>query len=174
MRICGSKVGHRGFRSCFVACSEHISAKLALKLSSSHSRKSVWKCQPFCFGLNVFMMNYTKCMNSVQYHYRDVIMSTMASQITSVSIVYSTVCTGPDQRKHQRSVSLAFVRGIHQWPVNSLHKGPVTRKIFPYDDVIMSYNIPALTWPHLVPTSHASTSDVINVCLLATVMTKIL
>ena len=36
-------------------------------------------------------------------------------------------------KKHQSSVSLAFVRGIHQWPVNSLHKGPVTRKMFPFE-----------------------------------------
>ena len=40
-------------------------------------------------------------------------------------------------KKHQRSASLAFVRGIHRWPVNALHKGPVTRKVFPFDDVIM-------------------------------------
>ena len=43
----------------------------------------------------------------------------------------------PDQRKHQRSASLAFVRGIHRGPVNSPHKWPVTRKMFPFDDVIM-------------------------------------
>ena len=43
-----------------------------------------------------------------------------------------------DRRKHQNSTSLAFVRGIQRWPVNSPHKGPVTRKIFPFDDVIMS------------------------------------
>ena len=42
-----------------------------------------------------------------------------------------------DQRKHQRSASLAFVWGIHRRPVNSSHKWPVTRKIFPFDDVIM-------------------------------------
>ena len=48
-------------------------------------------------------------------HYSDVIMSGMASQINSVSIVYSTVCSGADQRKHQSSASLAFVRGIHRW-----------------------------------------------------------
>ena len=42
-----------------------------------------------------------------------------------------------DQRKHQSSASLAFVRGIHRWPVNSQHKWPVTRKMFPFDDVIM-------------------------------------
>ena len=65
-------------------------------------------------------------------------MSAMASQITGVSIVYSTVCSGADHRKYQSSASLAFVRGIHRWPVNPPHKGPVTRKMFPFDDVIMT------------------------------------
>ena len=62
----------------------------------------------------------------------------MASQIISLTIVYSTVYSGADQRKYQSSVSLAFVWGIHWWPVNSPHKGPVTRKTFPVDDVIMN------------------------------------
>ena len=57
-------------------------------------------------------------------------MSSMASQIAGVSIVYSTPCSGADQRKHQSSASLTFVRGIHRWPVNSQHKRPVTRKCF--------------------------------------------
>ena len=70
-------------------------------------------------------------------HYNDVIISAMASQITSLTIVYSTVYSGADQRKHQSSASLAFVRGIHRWPVNSPHKGPAARKMFLYDDVIM-------------------------------------
>ena len=70
-------------------------------------------------------------------HYSDVIMGVMASQITSLTIVYSTVYSGTDQRKHQSSTSLAFVRGIHRWPLNSPHKWPVTRKMFPFDDVIM-------------------------------------
>ena len=70
-------------------------------------------------------------------HYNDVIMGTMTSQITSLTIVYSTVYLGADQRKLQRSVSLAFVLGIRWWPVNSLHKGPVTWKMFPFDCVIM-------------------------------------
>ena len=70
-------------------------------------------------------------------HYDDVTMSLMASQITSLTIVYSTVYLGADQRKHQSSASLAFVRGIHRGPVNSPHKWPVTRKMFPFDDVIM-------------------------------------
>ena len=71
------------------------------------------------------------------YHYNYVIMGAIASQITSLPIVYTTVYLGADQRKHQSSASLAFVRGIHRWPVNFPHKRPVTRKMFPFDDVIM-------------------------------------
>ena len=71
-------------------------------------------------------------------HYGDVIMGATASQITSLTIVYSTVYSA-DQRKHQSAESLAFVRGIHRGPVNSPHKGPVTRKMSPFDDVIMSH-----------------------------------
>ena len=58
-------------------------------------------------------------------HYSDVIMSRMASQITSLKIDYSTVYSDTDQRKHQGSASLAFVRGNNRWPVNSPHKRPV-------------------------------------------------
>ena len=64
-------------------------------------------------------------------------MGALASQITSLTSVYSAVYSGEDQRKHQSSASLAFVREIHRWPVNSPLKGPVTRKMFPFDDVIM-------------------------------------
>ena len=71
------------------------------------------------------------------YHYIDVIMGTIASQVTSLTIDYSTVYSGADQRKHKSSASLAFVWGIHRRPVNSPHKWPVTRKMFPFDDVIM-------------------------------------
>ena len=71
-------------------------------------------------------------------HYNDVIMSTMATQITSLTIVYSTIYSGTNQRKHQSSTSLAFVRGIHWSPVNSPHKGLVTRKMFSFDDAIMN------------------------------------
>ena len=70
-------------------------------------------------------------------HYDDVTMGAIASQITSLTIVYSTVYSGADQSKHQTSASLAFVWGIHRGPVNSPHKWPVTRKMFPFDDVIM-------------------------------------
>ena len=74
---------------------------------------------------------------SVCIHYNDVIMGAMVSKITSLTIVYATVYSDADQRKHQCSASLAFVRGIHRRPGNSPHKWPETRKIVPFDDVIM-------------------------------------
>ena len=70
-------------------------------------------------------------------HYCDVIMTTMVSRFTSLTVVYSIVYWDAYQRKHQSSALLAFVWGIHQWLVNSPHKGPVTRKMIPFDDVIM-------------------------------------
>ena len=85
-------------------------------------------------------------MSGNHIHYNDVIMSAMASQMTSLMIVYSSVYSGTDQRKYQSSASLAFVRGIHRWPVNSPHKGPVTRKMFPFDDVIMVICISFTGW----------------------------
>ena len=63
-------------------------------------------------------------------HYNDVIMGAIASQITSLTIVLSTVYADAEQRKHQSSASLVFVRGIHRRPVDSPHKWPVTRKCF--------------------------------------------
>ena len=81
--------------------------------------------------------------SSKSLHYSAVIMGHVALQITSLKIVYWTVYWGADLRKHQSSASLDFEReytgrGIHRWPVNSPHKRRVTRKMFPFDDVIMS------------------------------------
>ena len=78
--------------------------------------------------------------NTSSNHYNDVTMGTMASQINSLTIVYSIVYSDADQRKHQSSASLAFVWGIHRGPVNSPHKWSVTWKMFPFDDVIMTHS----------------------------------
>ena len=94
------------------------------------SGKKLASCQ-------ISMIIHAKMAQTVTTHYHDVIMGVVASQITSLMIVYSTVDSDADQRKHQSSASLAFVRGIHRGPVNSPHKWPVTRKMFPFDDVIM-------------------------------------
>ena len=76
--------------------------------------------------------------NISYYHNNDVMMGAVASQNTSLAIVYSTVYSDADQRKHQSSASLAFVRGIHRWPVISPHKGPETGNAddVPFDGVI--------------------------------------
>ena len=96
----------------------------------THTLASFWRKQSclICFD---------KDNANEKNQYSDVIMGAMASQITSLTIVYSTVYSGADQRKHQSSASRAFLRGIYRWPVNSPHKWPVTRKKFPFDDVIM-------------------------------------
>ena len=70
-------------------------------------------------------------------HYSDVVMGALASQITNLTIVYSTVYSDADQRKYQRPASLAFAWGSHRGLVISPHKVPVTRKMFPFDDVVM-------------------------------------
>ena len=81
-----------------------------------------------------------------QVHYSDVIMGAIASQITSLTIVYSTVYSDADERKHQSSASLAFVRGIHRGSVNSPHKWPVKRKLLPFDDAIMLLSLSRCQW----------------------------
>ena len=70
-------------------------------------------------------------------HYVDVIMTTMASQITSLTVVYSIVYSGTDQKKTSKLRVTGLCAGNSPGPVNSPHKGPVTRKMFPFDDVIM-------------------------------------
>ena len=103
-------------------------------------------------------------------------MGSIVSQITSLAIVYSIVYSDADQRKHQTSASLAFVRGIHRGPVNSPHKWPVTRKIFPFDDVIMMLgnvatgNVGQNAHRHLAPPilPHSHTYQQISVMLLIT------
>ena len=95
--------------------------KVDSRYSNFHARKRIWKCP----------LHST----SLLQHY-NVIMGAMVSQITGVSFICSAVCL--DEIKHQSSASLAFVRGIHRWPLDSHHKGPVRWTTFPFDDVIMT------------------------------------
>ena len=108
-------------------------------LSSNPSKTDTWIHRylnhiPFmrtCLGIVAWAL----------FQYNDVTMSEMGSQITSFTIVYSTVYSDADQKRHQSSASLAFVGGIHRSPVNSPHKWPVTWKMLPFDDVVMSLKI---------------------------------
>ena len=105
--------------------------------------------QHLCYGIHRMNASQTSTIRSsvacvisvpemIQTHHNDVTVDSIASQIISLTIVYSVVYSGADQRKHQSTASLAFVWGIHRGPVNSPHKWPVTRKMFPFDDVIMA------------------------------------
>ena len=99
---------------------------------------------------DVIMSQYTMIHNKTtshttqqrQIHYSDVIMNAIASQTTGVSNICSAVCSEADQRKHQSSASLAFLRGIHRWPEDSPHKGPITRKMFD----LMASSCKICTW----------------------------
>ena len=106
---------------------------------------------------------YFTCIAAI--HYSDVIMGVMASQTTSVSIVYSIVCSGADQRKHLSSASLAFVRGISPVTGEFPHKGPVTRKCFLWmtssciwldvnEVSLRNSGTTSLTKPHSYTTNH--------------------
>ena len=94
-------------------------------------------------------------------------MGKMASQITSLTIVYSTVYSGADQTKHQNSVSLAFVQEIHRWLVNSPHKWPVMQKIFPFYDIIM-LKLPELNIQNFSCSNTADQTDkIFTTCLIS-------
>ena len=129
-------------KSCHFECeTDFIVDKCGCQLLSMR-RRGVPVCHPLnetqCAvpAKHVYMEQGWPCAQYVQ-HYSDVIMGTMASQITSLTIVYSTVYSGTDQRNRKSSASLAFVGEICRWPGNSLHKGPATRKCFHFNDVIM-------------------------------------
>ena len=97
-------------------------------------------------------------------HYSDLIMGTIASEITSLTIVYSTVYSVADQSKPQSSSSLAFMQGIHRRPVNYPHKRPVTWKMFPFHDVIMLANKRAYVasgWSHIITKSPSISSHLL-------------
>ena len=108
-----------GWFNCCLSCK-----KVSMTLSH-HNRGLAW-CQ-LCRHWRRDKLS-TTCVATIRHS--DVIMSAMASQITGVLIVYSTVCSCADQRKHKKYASLAFVRRVHRWPVNSPHKGQVKLKYF--------------------------------------------
>ena len=109
------------------------------------------KAKTSCIFLGIYCMHtrlawcswFIGCglvITKIKIHYSDVILRAMAFQITNLTVVYSTAYSGADQRKYQSSASLAYVRG----PVNSPHKRPVTRNMFPFGDVIMKHLIARL------------------------------
>ena len=114
--------------------------KIQLLLVASHHKGRMKLGFRFSFLTNCWTTKLPVTWDSLTlmwHHYSNVIMGSMASQITSFTIVYSSVYSGANQRKHQSFASLALVRGIHRLPVNSPHKCPVTQKMLLFNDVIM-------------------------------------
>ena len=138
-------------------CMKHITKYACCLQATSHYLSQSWPRSVLLYGVprSRWITSLTSVgLNRYDIHYNDVIMSVMVSQITSLMIVYSSIDWGADQRKHQSSASLAFVRVIHRWSVNSPHKGPVTHKMFPFDDVIMLWwymASPSLSELHHLP-----------------------
>ena len=124
--LCSSVDGHAKTKTSLHSCSAVYRDVISHTICAR-----IW-----CVNLSVGICSWLRTGSEV--HYSDVIMGAMASQMTSLTIIYWTVYSSADQRKHRSSVSLPFVQGIHRWPVNSPHKRPVTRKRFPFDDVIMN------------------------------------
>ena len=90
-----------------------------------------------CSKCNLSTDNYVGCLHSI-FIVNDCVINTLQwchNEYDGVSNHHPYDCFL--YRKHQSSGSLVFVREFHRWPVNSPHKGPVTRKIFPFDDVTM-------------------------------------
>ena len=115
-------ISHCWFRQRLVSVGQQIVA------NTTHNRKLLWICSLRCQTISIHSNG----------HYTDVTMTMMASQITSLTVVYPAVYSDADQRKHQSSASLG--------PVNSPHRGPVTRKMVPFDDVIKYAAYMSLVW----------------------------
>ena len=101
--------------------------------------------QQLCLHSNTWTISYADMFNipgandALTLHYSSIIMSMMVSQIISAAIVYTTVCSGIDQRKQWKLHVTGLCEGNSRWPVNSPHKRPVMWKMLPFDGVIMSF-----------------------------------
>ena len=130
---------------------------------------SLWPGEPIRPEILVTIDSGNGSFHAKPLHYSDIIMSAMVSQIIGFSVVCSAAYSYADQRKHPRSAALAFVRGLHRWPEDSPHKGSVTRKMFPFDDVFMpkakltNFRFERLEeillYIFLIKTQHASRED---------------
>ena len=97
---------------------------------NANAKMSVSFWHGFLDVSTVVDLNNTHVAEQYANHYNDVIMTTMASQITSLTVVYLTVYSDTDQRKHQSSASLAFVWGIHRDRWIPRTKGQLRGKCF--------------------------------------------
>ena len=113
------------------------------KFSMWLSKRESYQRAPL-HSINDEMFQMLSCFNHIVIFttYNDVIISAMASQITNLKMIYSTVCSGVDQRKHQSSASLAFV---------CAGNSPVTGKCFPLMTSSCTHlSVISLPWPHVL------------------------
>ena len=103
--------------------------QVMLSLDEPMLTNHLWGLAAFSWGQFLRKSSRYKSLKWV-WHYIDVIMTTIASQITSLMVVYSIVYSCADQRKHQSSASLAFVRGIHRDRWIPRTKGQLRGKCF--------------------------------------------
>ena len=120
----------------------HLNVKIDIRYIKANINGNWMSDREWMTGIMLKFHNFTRQKWIKKYHKLIVIMSAMASQITSRTIVYSTIYSGVDQRKHQSFSALAFVRGIHRnrWipRTQGQYSWPwVAREMFPFDDVIM-------------------------------------
>ena len=127
---------HKSVAATYIVMQRCLTALISWNVCRVYSVECVSNVYPAQYGAVLFFLLWL-IIYFYFVHYDDVIMTMLASQITSLTVVYSIVYSGVNQRRHQSSASLAFVWEIHRGPVNFPHKWPVTRKMFPFDDVIM-------------------------------------
>ena len=111
-------------------------------------------------------MSAKQALGTGWLHYNDVIMSVFGASYHQPHGCSLKCAFGRRSTKTQKLRVTGLVREIHRWPVNSRHKGPVTRKMFPFDDVIMgSVESSMLQWHSYLCTYrflfHRSASNVI-------------
>ena len=113
-----------------------------LCISNSNFAETIFDNAQIIYVINDALIEHSFLENNPDYVFLGLLprfhITAIASQITSLAIVYSTVYSGADQRKHQSPASLACVWRIHRWPVNFPPEWPVTLKMFPFEDVIIN------------------------------------
>ena len=134
---CKQQINWRGLLKLVISPLFCTPADGVIWLVRSYQVRRLWAEDGLLLGRHRCQLCSTNGHGRFDWSSGDVIIGAMTSQITNLKIVYSTVYTGADQSKHQSSASLAFVLGIHRSPVNSPRKGPITWKMFLFDDVIM-------------------------------------
>ena len=141
---------------------KHVLTRPAVKFWNTLS----WAHKQFAPGVHTsfYICGIIGSQRSFFLHYIDVIMRVMAFQITDDTIVYSTVCLGEDQRKHQSSVSLTLW-GNSPVTVEFPTQRASNTEMFPCEDVIMNFSVTIIPGNGLAPLiARPSSGTVVAMC----------